>query len=182
VLRYDYARRGGVLPISWDRFGELCRELAVRVAPYAPEAVVGIARGGWLPATVLACMLRCELYPMRLSRRQGDRLVHHTPQILVPPPAQVAGRRVLLVDEIADTGVTLALGARTLKRAGAADLRTAVLVCHSWASPRPDFVALETEAFVINPWEREVVENGVVVLHPEAATALASVDQQGRGG
>ena len=176
MLSYDYAKRTGVATITWDRFGELCRDLAVRAAAYAPDAVVGIARGGWLPATVLACMLRCELYPMRLSRREGDRLVHETPQILLPPPAQVAGRRVLLVDEIADTGVTLALGVRTLKRAGAADLRTAVLVCHSWASPRPDFVALDTDAFVINPWEREIVEGGVVMPHPEAAIALAAAD------
>jgi hypothetical protein len=177
VLSYDYAKRSGVVPITWDRFGELCRDLALKAAPYAPDAVVGIARGGWLPATVLACMLRCELYPMRLSRREGERLVHSTPQILLPPPTQVAGRRVLLVDEIADTGVTLALGVRTLKRAGAADLRTAVLVCHSWASPRPDFVALETDAFVVNPWEGEIVDHGVVVPHPEVATALAAAEQ-----
>jgi hypothetical protein len=175
VLSYDYARRTGVLPITWERFGEQCRELALKASAYAPEAVVGIARGGWMPATVLACMLRCELYPMRLSRREGDRLVHQTPQILLPPPAQVAGRRVLLVDEIADTGVTLALGLRTLKRAGAGEVRTAVLVAHSWAAPRPDLCALETDAFIINPWDREVIENGAAVTHPDVANALASL-------
>jgi hypoxanthine phosphoribosyltransferase len=175
VLSYDYARRSGVVPVSWDRFGELCRELALGAAPYRPEAIVGIARGGWLPATVLACMLRCDLYPMRLSRREAGHVVHDTPLILMPPPAQVAGRRVLLIDDIADTGVTLSLGVRTLKRAGAAEIRTAALVAHSWAAPPPDLVGLLTDSFVVTPWDREVVQDGALVPHPEVAAALATV-------
>jgi hypothetical protein len=174
VLRHDYARRGGVLQISWEKFGELCRVLALGAARYQPEAVVGIARGGWLPATVLACMLRCDLYPMRLSRRERGRVVHDTPLILLPPPAQVAGRRVLLLDDIADTGVTLSLGLRTLKRAGVAEVRTAALVAHSWAAPQPDIVGLATDAFAITPWDREVVQDGALVPHPEVAAALAA--------
>ena len=175
MLSNDYARRTGVLQVSWEKFGELCRDLAVAAAPYQPEAVVGIARGGWLPATVLACMLRCDLYPMRLSRREGGRVVHDTPLILLPPPAQVAGRRVLLLDDIADTGVTLSLGLRALKRAGAAEIRTAALVAHSWAEPKPDIVGLATDAFVVTPWDREVVQDGALVPHPDLAAALATV-------
>jgi uncharacterized protein len=175
VLSYDYARRGGVLQISWEKFGEMCRDLAVLSAPYGPEAVVGIARGGWLPATVLACMLRCDLYPMRLSRREGGQVVHDTPLILLPPPAQVAGRRVLLLDDIADSGVTLSLGVRALKRAGVAEIRTAALVAHSWAAPPPDIVGLATDAFVVTPWDREVVQDGALIPHPDVAAALATV-------
>lgn len=180
MLSSNFARQSGITAITWEQFGELCRQLAVRASPYAPDAVVGIARGGWLPATVLACILRCELYPMRLSRREGERRVHQVPQILLPPPAQVAGRRVLLVDEIADTGTTLALGVRSLKRAGVAELRTATLVAHSWASPRPDFVALETDAGIINPWDREVIEDGVLVTRPDIAVALGGREPGGR--
>ncbi|MBI5481459.1 MAG: hypothetical protein HY906_21555 [Deltaproteobacteria bacterium] len=175
MLSNDYARRSGVLQVSWEKFGELCGELAVASARYQPEAVVGIARGGWLPATVLACMLRCDLYPMRLSRREGGRVVHDTPLILLPPPAQVAGRRVLLLDDIADTGVTLSLGLRALKRAGAAEIHTAALVAHSWAAPQPEIVGLATDAFVVTPWDREVVQDGVLVPHPDLAAALATV-------
>jgi hypothetical protein len=174
VLRSDYARRNGVLQVSWERFGELCRDLARAAAQYQPEAVVGIARGGWLPATVLACMLRCDLYPMRLSRREGGRVVHDTPLILLPPPAQVAGRRVLLLDDIADTGVTLSLGMRTLKRAGAAGIRTAALVAHSWAAPQPEIVGLATDAYVVTPWDLEVVRDGALVENPDLAVVLAA--------
>ncbi len=177
MLSYDYARRSGVIQVSWERFGELCRDLALAAAPYQPEAIVGIARGGWLPATVLACMLRCDLYPMRLSRREGGRVVHDTPLILLPPPAQVAGRRVLLLDDIADTGVTLSLGVRALKRGGAAEIRTAALVAHSWAEPQPDIVGLATDAFVVTPWDREVVQDGALVPHPDLAAALAASPQ-----
>jgi hypothetical protein len=181
VLSNDYARRSGVIQVSWERFGALCRDLALAAAPYGPEAVVGIARGGWLPATVLACMLRCDLYPMRLSRREGGRVVHDTPLMLVPPPAQVSGRRVLLLDDIADTGVTLSLGLRALKRAGAAEIRTAALVAHSWAEPQPEIVGLKTDAFVVTPWDREVVQDGALVPHPDLAAALATAPPEGEG-
>jgi len=156
--------------------------MAVKAAAYAPEAIVGIARGGWLPATVLASMLCCDLYPMRLSRREGGRVVHETPQILLPPPAQVAGRRILLLDDIADTGVTLSLALRTLKRTGAAEVHTAALVAHSWASPQPEIVGLLTDAFVITPWEREMVQDGVLVPHPRAVSIEEDNSKKDRSG
>src|SRR5918998_6240854 len=101
---YDYSRRTGVEPISWERFEALVRLLAEQVEAFEPQIILGIARGGLFPATMLSCVLRREFYPIRLTRRLNDAVVREQPVWLVRPPEKVRGRRVLIVDEIADSG------------------------------------------------------------------------------
>jgi hypoxanthine phosphoribosyltransferase len=169
---YDYSQRSGVEPISWDRFEQLVRILAEQVAPYEPQIILGIARGGLFPATMLSFILRREFYPIRLTRRFNDAVVREGPTWLVGPPDKVMGRRILLVDEIIDSGRTLAIAADEVRAMGASEVRTAGLYAHSWADPRPDYVALTSDALILNPWDREVLIDGQWVTHPELAAAL----------
>jgi uncharacterized protein len=169
---YNYSTRVGVEPISWERFEALVRELALQIEDDEPQIIIGIARGGLFPATMLSLILRRELYPVRLTRRLNDAVVREQPTWLVKPPEKVRGRRVVIVDEIADSGRTIAMAAEEVRRMGASHVRTAVLFAHTWATPRPDFVALTTDALVLNPWDREVLVDGQFVTHPELAAAL----------
>ena len=169
---YDYAHRVGVEPISWERFEALVRHLAIQIEPDEPQIVLGIARGGLFPATMLSCILRRELYPVRLTRRFNDAVVRQHPSWLIRPPDKVQGRRVLIVDEIADSGRTLAMAAEEVQKMGASDVRTAVLYAHTWAQPRPDYVGLTSDALIWNPWDREILMDGQFVTHPELVAAL----------
>jgi hypothetical protein len=49
---------------------------------------------------------------------------------------------------------------------------TAALVSHSWAKPAPEFSALQSDALVVFPWDREVLVEGSWVPHPELEKAL----------
>jgi uncharacterized protein len=138
----DRSRRSGVEPISWERFEELVRNLSEQVASFEPQIILGIARGGLFPATMMSYILRREMYPIRLTRRLNDAVVRERPTWLAGPPDKVIGRRVLIVDEIADSGHTIAMAAAEVRRMGASHVRSATLFAHSWADPRPDFVAL----------------------------------------
>ncbi len=169
---YDYTRRSGVEPISWERFEALVRLLSEHVAGFEPQIILGIARGGLFPATMMSYILRREMYPIRLTRRVNDAVVRERPTWLVGPPDKVTGRRVLIVDEIADSGRTIAMAADEVRRMGASHVRTATLFAHTWADPRPDFVALTSDALILNPWDREVLLNGQWTTHPELAAAL----------
>jgi hypoxanthine phosphoribosyltransferase len=169
---YDYTRRSGVEPISWERFEALVRLLSEHVAGFEPQIILGIARGGLFPATMMSYILRREMYPIRLTRRVDDTVVRERPTWLVGPPDKVTGRRVLIVDEIADSGRTIAMAAGEVRRMGASHVRTATLFAHTWADPRPDFVALTSDALILNPWDREVLLNGQWTTHPELAAAL----------
>ncbi|HYF63177.1 MAG TPA: phosphoribosyltransferase family protein [Herpetosiphonaceae bacterium] len=169
---YEYRDRRGVDRISWERFEALTRELATSIASWGPELILGIARGGLFPATLLSYTLRRELYPIRLTRRFEDLVVRRAPTWLVKPPAKVRGRRVLIVDEIADSGQTLQAAEEVVREMGAADVRTAALYAHSWASPRPAYVGLLSDALLVNPWDREILQDGEFVQHPEYTAAI----------
>lgn len=169
---YDYTHRNGVESITWDRFVSLCASLAERLASHRIDTVVGVARAGLLPATTVACALRCDLFPVRLTRRSRDEVVHRHPVWLVDVSPEVRGRRVAVIDEIADTGETLHLVARRVRELGAQEIITAVLVSHSWSDPAPDVCALVRDALVMFPWDQRVLVEGQWQLHPELVRAL----------
>lgn len=169
---YDYAHRQGVKVISWDEFAALAARLAEELDRVRTEIVVGIARAGLFPATAVACSLRRELYPVRVTRRINDEIVHKSPVWKVPVSPEVKGKVVAVVDEIADTGETLALVADNVRKNGAARVVTGCLANHTWTSPAPDVSALVTDAFIIFPWDQRVLMAGEWQQHPEIAAAL----------
>lgn len=174
---YDYARREGVQPISWRDFHGLCRALAEAAAPWQPEIILGVARGGLYPATLISHVLQVELYPIRLTRRVRDVRTFERPQWRVEPPEEVSGQRVLVVDEISGSGETLTMVKERALALGAAEVRSAVMYAHTWGVDVPDYIGLISDALLINPWDREVFVDGAFRLHPEYVDALA---QQGR--
>lgn len=172
MISYDYARRKGTLTLSWEDFGCLSGQLAEQLAPLRPQAVVGIARAGLFPATAVACALRLDLFPARLTRRQADQVVYAQPTWIVPISPEVAGKTVAIVDEMADSGETLAMAAEAARQLGAAQVLTAALVSHTWAKPAPQFTALTADAFVIFPWDQQVYQDGRWQPHPEIVAGL----------
>src|SRR3989442_2844469 len=49
----------GVLQVDWPFFGELCRALALKIfRDYDPELVIGIAKAGAIPGSVVASILQ----------------------------------------------------------------------------------------------------------------------------
>jgi len=169
---YDYANREGVRPLSWDDFAELCHQLSEQIAVFQPEIIVGIARAGLFPATGVALHLRKELYPLRVTRRVNDEGVYDDPVWRVPLSPDVSGKRVVIVDEIADSGQTLAMVSAESYQLGAEQVYTASLVRHSWCEPVPDACALVTDQLVIFPWDQQVLIEGKWQPHPEILEAL----------
>jgi hypoxanthine phosphoribosyltransferase len=171
---YDYASRVGIRPISWEDFHGICKALAVAVSRFEPEIILAVGRGGYYPGTLLAHMLRVEIWPVRLSRRVDDIVKYGSPRWLVEPPPTVKGRRVLVVDEICSTGETLTKVKGVAHSLGAVAVRSAVLYAHSWGVPVPDYIGLITDALLLNPWDREILRDGRFQFHPEYVEALAN--------
>ncbi len=121
---YDYSHRFGVRQLAWDDFATLAKRLAELLEPYRPQMILGVARAGLFPATAVACSLRCEYYPVRLTRRLNDVIVYEKPVWKVPVPIEVQGMTVAVVDEIADTGQTIAMVAESVSSLGACRCRT----------------------------------------------------------
>ncbi|MEY4080115.1 MAG: hypothetical protein RL430_545, partial [Actinomycetota bacterium] len=98
--------------MTWDIFGTASRELATMVADsgYEPDIILAIARGGLLAAGALGYALAVKnLYTMNVEFYTGVDERLPVPMILPPVPDLVELRfaRVLVVDDVADTGHTL---------------------------------------------------------------------------
>lgn len=169
---YDYAHRSGVRYLTWEDFARLTARLAELIEPCRPQVILGIARAGLFPATLVACSLRREFFPIRLTRRVDDVVTYAKPVWKVPIPPEVAEKTVVVVDEIADTGQTLSTVVARLLELGASQVITASLVSHSWAEPAPQITALVSDEFIIFPWDQRVLSNGRWVTHPEIEAGL----------
>ena len=178
---YDYAYRFGVREITWNDFANLAARLAELIEPFQPQVILGIARAGLFPATAVACSLRRELFPIRLTRRMNDEVLYDRPVWKVPVPQDVAGKIIAVIDEIADTGQTLAMAADRATELGALQVITACLVSHSWAVPAPQVSALVSDEFVIFPWDQKVLDGGKWIIHPEINAGLKAQSRSSKG-
>lgn len=154
--------------MTWEFFGELCRVLAVKVATagYRPDLVVGIAKAGVIPGAVVASILRCDFYSLKISRDMGAERVRTRPKIFSGAPKEATGKSVLIVDEICTSGETLRLALNALRQVKPSELRTATSLIKQ-GGYKPDFYALETDATVVFPWDRQVVDDdGEIVTNP----------------
>ncbi len=173
---YDYSTRKGIRPISWNDFHGICKGLAQAVAPFDPQIILAIGRGGFYPGTLLSHFLRVELYPVRITRRVRDVPTYDDPVWLLKPPEIARGQRVLIVDEICGIGQTIAIVKAEAERLGAAAVRSAVMYAHTWGVDGADVIGLITDELLLNPWDREIFEDGRFQFHPEYVEAL---QQQG---
>jgi hypoxanthine phosphoribosyltransferase len=174
---YDYAHRIGVRHISWEDFVSLARKLSELIEPYHPQVILGIARAGLFPATLMACSLRCEMFPIRLTRRVNDQVVCNNPVWKTSIPSEVGGKVVVVVDEIVDTGTTLSTAGEAARTLGAVQVVTACLVSHSWAKPAPQITSLVSDEFIIFPWDELVLDHGQWVPHPEIESGIKAQTQ-----
>jgi len=170
---YDYSTRKGIHPISWEDFHGICKALALSVSRFRPEIVLPVGRGGYYPGTLLAHLLQIEVYPVRLSRRVNDLVTYDSPQWIIEPPAHIAGQRVLVVDEICDSGETILTVKEKALALGAAVVRSAVLYAHTKAVDVPDYIGIITDELLLNPWDREILRGGEFQFHPEYVEALS---------
>lgn len=157
-----------VLELSWEFFGELCRVLAVKVATsgYRPDIVIGIAKAGVIPGAVVASILQCDFYSMKISRDDGMERVREQPKIFSQAPPEARGRRILIVDEISTSGETLRMAANALRQIAPSQIKTAASLVKA-GGHRPDYYSLETDAMVIFPWDRHVVDDaGAIEVNP----------------
>ncbi len=142
---------------SWDEVYEMLLGLASRIrkSEYGPEVIVGVSRGGWPPARIMSDLLENQnLANMKVVFYKDIGVRNRTPVITQPVTSEVSGKRVLVVDDVSDSGLSLRVVHRHLKRKGARDIK----VCTIYLKPRsvfkPDFYSRKTKKWVIFPWER----------------------------
>ncbi|APG82539.1 Purine phosphoribosyltransferase [Corynebacterium pseudotuberculosis] len=129
--------------LTWEGFGNANRELAQQIVNdgYDPEIIVAVARGGLVPAGALSYSMGVKLSDAINVEFYTD--VNETlpdPVLLEPllDTNSIKGRRILVVDDVADSGRTLQLVLQLLESHGA-EVRSAVIYAKSRSVVSPTY-------------------------------------------
>jgi hypoxanthine phosphoribosyltransferase len=143
--------------LTWRRVARDCKALAgkIRASGFSPDMVVAIGRGGLVPARVLCDYLHIkDLTTVKvehwgITAAPGEKAV-----LRFPLCVDIKGRRVLVVDDITDTGDTLDVTLDYLGRFRPAQLRSATVLHKAVSRTVPDYYVrkLVKWRWVIFPW------------------------------
>lgn len=142
--------------LTWEAFGTATRALAelVVASGWQPDVVVAVARGGLLPGGAVAYALGAKaIGTVNVEFYTDVGATLDDPRLLPPATdlSQISGQEVLVVDDVADSGRTLALVVELLAEHGI-QARTAVLYDKPRSVVRPDYAWRRTDAWITFPW------------------------------
>jgi len=145
--------------MSWDDLGTGARDLALAVADdgYRPDMILGIARGGLLVAGAIGYALGVKnTFTMNVEFYTGVDERLDIPMILPPVPDLVdfADFKVLIADDVADTGATLEL-VKEFCAGKVAEVRCAVLYEKPRSTVQCEYVWRRTDRWITFPWSAE---------------------------
>src|ERR1700756_6057235 len=100
--------------LTWEGFGDASRELARAIADdgFRPDLILAIARGGLFVAGALGYALSVKnLHLMNVEFYDGVGSTLDMPVMLPPVPSAVdfSQKKVLIADDVADSGRTMEL-------------------------------------------------------------------------
>jgi len=145
--------------LTYELFGQSIGELARQVADsgFEPDILLGIARGGLVPAGALAYALDCKnLFTISVEFYTGVDQRLDVP-VMLPPfldARDLDAARVLVVDDVADTGRTLEL-VHEFCAGHVAEARTAVLYQKPQSIITADYAWRQTDQWINFPWSSE---------------------------
>jgi hypoxanthine phosphoribosyltransferase len=145
--------------LTWARFGDATRELAQEIADsgFEPDIVLAVARGGLTVAGALAYALAVKnCFAMNVEFYTGVDTRLEMP-VMLPPLlnlVDIQGLKVLVADDVADTGKTLEL-VRAVIAEHVAEARCAVLYQKPRSVIDAEYVWKHTDRWINFPWSTE---------------------------
>ena len=142
--------------LTWETFGDASRDLASAIAVdgFRPDLILAIARGGLFVAGALGYALSVKnLYLVNVEFYNGVGSTLDMPVMLPPVPSVVdfSAKKVLIADDVADTGKTLEL-VRDFLAGQVAEVRSAVVYQKPHSLVQCDYVWKRTDRWINFPW------------------------------
>jgi len=148
--------------LTWDDIEDCCKKLAsvIKNSDFKPEMIVGIQRGGCITAVLLSHLLNIENFctiGIRSTKSDDIRSPRIKPIIYDSFSLQlITGKRVLLADDITDTGETLIEAKKELLKYGPKEAKSATIICAPASNGKVDFYGKEVKPWVVFPWEKKI--------------------------
>lgn len=168
--------------ISWNYVYRLASRLAlcIQESGFQPEVIVAIARGGYVPARILCDFLNVYiLTSIRVVHYASGARKKASARVTDSLCTEITGKRILIVDDVSDTGDTYEAALEHLANFQPATMKTAVLLHKTTASYQPDYIARKVIKWrwMIYPWAViEDVTGFLDAMDPSPQTA-AGIEQ-----
>ena len=164
--------------LSWEKVAEdaLALSQLIKDSGFDPTIVVAIGRGGYVPARMLCDYLFIkDLTSIKIEHWGVAATPDKKAVLKFPLCADIHGKRVLLVDDITDTGDTLRTSLAYMERFHPQNVKTAVLIHKTTSNLQPDYYVREINKWrwVIFPWHlwedlasflREIKTTGILSI------------------
>lgn len=144
---------------NWDYIYNLCRNISreIKNSGYEPDVIIALARGGWFAGRVLCDFLGLDdLSSLKIEHYIGSAAIDTgEPYIRYPLSDNVIeGKKVLIVDDIVDTGESMISAKIYVEGRSPKEVRTASLQYLGSSKIDPDYVGerLEDWAWIVYPW------------------------------
>jgi hypoxanthine phosphoribosyltransferase len=144
------------LYLTWDDVQTAAEKTADKIKEdgFTPDIIIAISRGGFDPARILSDQLDIRnLVSFQIISYNGLNEKMDEPQVLYPLNAVIEGLKVLVVDDVSDTGHSLIAAKKYIKENGAAEVKIATLHHKPWSIFEPDYYAKVVEKWILYPWE-----------------------------
>jgi len=143
---------------NWEYIYGLCRDVSDQVKhdSFDPDVVVALARGGWFAGRCICDFLGMDdLTSLKMEHYVGTAEKSAEPEVRYPmPEGSVAGKDVLIIDDIADTGGSIERAEEYVTDRDAGEVRTATLQLLQTSEFEPDYIGerLDEWAWIVYPW------------------------------
>ncbi|MFC1487777.1 phosphoribosyltransferase [Thermoproteota archaeon] len=141
---------------SWKKIHRSIFELSVQIekSNFKPDIIVGMSRGGWVPARIISdCLGNPNLANVSVEFYENLGETKSEPMIKQPISISVRNKKILLVDDVVDTGKSVKLVETHLRNNGASSIKIASVYYKPWSIVIPEYYQKETQLWIIFPWE-----------------------------
>jgi uncharacterized protein len=141
---------------TWNQIYEmlLCQAQKIKNQNYKPDLIVAIARGGVVPSRILSDLLENpNLSFIQIEFYTNINQTLQEPTLKQTLITNVTSKKILLVDDISDSGKSLKLAKTHLQQQGAIEIKTATLYQKPQSITTPDYYEKQTTNWVVFPWD-----------------------------
>ncbi|MFX0097820.1 MAG: phosphoribosyltransferase [Candidatus Hodarchaeota archaeon] len=171
---------------NWNQIYTMLLELSERIqkSSFKPDIILGIARGGWVVGRIMSDLLsNKQTANLKIEFYTDIAKTAETPRITQPVSTDVKDKRVLVCDDVSDTGKSLAVAVEYLKEKATKEIKVACLHKKSWSIFTPDFYIADTDDWIIYPWEvKETLDKIVQRMKEEGKSNQEIIEELNKTG
>jgi len=141
----------------WDEIYSMLLNLAGRIkeSGFQPDLIVGVSRGGWIPGRILSDLLgNAHTANVKIEFYVGIGQTARKPVVTQAISEEIRNKRVLVVDDVADTGESMLVALEHVRERGAGEIKTVTIYHKPHSKFKPDFFEETTGHWIVFPWER----------------------------